>query len=122
MSSHRMLRVRELLKREIGEVIRRELPVSEAGLISVNDVIVSNNLRTARVYVGLLGTADQKKKAIELLQKNRIRLQGLVGKSVILKYTPQLHFVLDDSIERGNKVLQIIEDIEKTLPPDESTS
>lgn len=122
MSSHRMLRVRELLKREIGEVIRRELPVSQAGLINVNDVLVSNNLRTARVYVGLLGTPEQKKTAIELLKKNRIRLQGLVGKSVILKYTPQLHFVLDETVERGNKVLQLIEEIERTLPPDESAT
>ena len=49
MPSLRLQRVRELLKREIGEVIRREIPVGEAGLINVNDVKVSSDLHSAVV-------------------------------------------------------------------------
>ena len=114
--SLRLQRVRELLKREIGEVIRRELPVAEAGLINVNDVMVSSDLHSALVYVGIFGTQEQKKRGAELLQKERKRLQGLLGKAVVLKYTPRLRFIVDDSIERGNSVLQIIEELEKTNP------
>jgi ribosome-binding factor A len=114
--SLRLQRVRELLKRQIGEVIRREIPVGEAGLINVNDVIVSGDLQQATVFLGILGNADQKKTAANRLQENRKRIQGLVGKSVVLKYTPQLRFVVDDSIERGNRVLQIIDEIEKSSP------
>ena len=51
MSSHRHERVRELLKRAIGEAIRREVPVGDAGLISVNDVDLSGDLRNARVFI-----------------------------------------------------------------------
>jgi len=109
--SLRLERVRELLKREIGEVIRRELPVSEAGLISVNDVLVASDLHTATVFVGIFGTADAKKRGIELLEQNRKRIQGMVANAVILKYTPQLRFVLDDSIERGNRVMQILDEL-----------
>lgn len=115
--SLRLQRVRELLKRQIGEVIRREIPVGEAGLINVNDVMVSADLHSATVFLGVLGNADQKKKAMDLLHQNRKRIQGLVGKAVVLKYTPQLRFIVDDSIERGNKVLEIIEQLEKSSPP-----
>jgi ribosome-binding factor A len=114
--SLRLQRVRELLKREIGEVIRRELPVNEAGLININDVMVSSDLHSALVYVGIFGTAEQKKHGAAMLQKEAKRLQTLVGKAVVLKYTPRLRFVVDDSIERGNRVLEIIEDLEKTNP------
>ena len=56
MPSLRLQRVRELLKREIGEVIRREFQVSEAGLITVNDVDVSGDLHSAVVFVSILGS------------------------------------------------------------------
>jgi ribosome-binding factor A len=116
--SLRLQRVRELLKREIGEVIRRELPVSEAGLININDVMVSSDLHSALVYVGIFGTAEQKKRGANMLHKEQKRIQGLVGKAVVLKYTPKLRFVVDDSIERGNRVLEIIEELDKTNPPE----
>ena len=114
--SLRLQRVRELLKREIGEVIRRELPVAEAGLININDVMVSADLHSALVYVGIFGTAEQKKHGAAMLRKQRKRIQGLVGKAVVLKYTPQLRFVVTDSIERGNRVLEILEELDKSSP------
>ena len=114
--SLRLQRVRELLKREIGEVIRRELPVSEAGLININDVMVSSDLHSALVYVGIFGTAEQKKRGAAMLHKEQKRIQGIVGKNVVLKYTPKLRFVVTDSIEKGNRVLEILEDLDKTHP------
>ena len=116
MPSLRLERVRELLKRAIGEVIRRELPVSEAGLITVNDVTVAGDLHSAVVFVSILGHADQQKRGLHLLTQHRKRIQGLVAREVILKYTPTLRFLMDDSVARGNKVLQIIDELEKAGP------
>jgi ribosome-binding factor A len=116
MPSLRIQRVRELLKRAIGEVIRREFPVSEAGLITVNDVDVSGDLHSAVVFISILGTVEQQKRGFALLAQHRKRIQGLVGRSVILKYTPTLRFVTDDSVVRGNRVLQIIEELEQSMP------
>src|SRR6266571_532999 len=118
MPSLRMQRVRELLKREIGEAVRREFPVSEAGLVTVNDVDVAGDLHSASVFISILGTVEQQKRGFALLARHRKRIQGLVGRAVVLKYTPTLRFVMDDSVVRGNKVLQIIEELEKTLPPE----
>jgi ribosome-binding factor A len=116
MPSLRLQRVRELLKRAIGEVIRRELPVGEAGLISVNDVEVAGDLKSATVFVSVFGGPEQQKRGLTLLAEQRGRIQGLLGRKVILKYTPTLRFVVDDSIARGNRVLQIIEELEKASP------
>jgi ribosome-binding factor A len=121
MPSLRLQRVRELLKREIGEVIRREIPVGEAGLITVNDVEVSSDLQAATVYIGILGNAEQRKQGLAQLNHHRKRIQGLVGKAVILKYTPHLRFKIDESIEQGNRVLKIIDELEHSGPPDETT-
>jgi len=118
MPSLRMQRVRELLKREIGEAIRREFQVSHVGLITVNDVNVSGDLHSAVVFISILGDADQQKRGFTLLERHRKRIQGLVARAVILKYTPRLRFLMDDSVVRGNKVLSILAEVEKTLPPD----
>jgi ribosome-binding factor A len=110
--------VRELLKREIGEVIRREFQVSEAGLITVNDVEVAGDLHSAVVFVSILGDAGQQKRGFTLLVRHRKRIQGLVCGAIVLKYTPRLRFLMDDSIARGNRVLGILAELEKTLPAD----
>ena len=121
MQSLRLQRVRELLKRELGEIIRREIPVGAAGLITVNDVNISADLQTATVFVGILGSADQQKKGIAELNRHRKHIQGLVGKAVVLKYTPQLRFSVDESGPAARRVLKIIDELEHTVPPDETT-
>ena len=114
MPSLRLQRVRELLKREIGEAIRREFHVTDCGLISVNDVDVAGDLKSATVFISILGNPDQQKRGFMRLNDHRVRIQGLVARAVVLKYTPKLKFAFDDSIVRGNRVLQIIEELEKT--------
>jgi len=64
--------------------------------------------------VRVLGDAEKQRTGLAILQRNRARLQGLVAKAVILKYTPHLRFVVDDSVERGNRVLRLIEELERS--------
>jgi ribosome-binding factor A len=122
MPNLRHERVRELLKRAIGEVIRREFHVSDVGLITVNDIDVGGDLRTAVVFITILGNPTQQKHGLQVLEQNRIRIQGLVAKSVILKYTPTLKFIVDDSIVRGNRVLQILDELDKTPAADDGSN
>ena len=113
MPSHRLLRVGELLKREIGEALRREMPVAEAGLVSVNEVEVAGDLKNAKVFISFLGTSEQQRTSLKRLDEIRPRIQDLIAKSVILKYTPRLAFIVDDSIARGNRILQIMDELEE---------
>src|SRR6187455_1812010 len=80
MPNLRQERVRELLKRAIGEAVRREFNVSEAGLISVNDVDCTGDLKTAVVFISILGSADQQKRGLALLTEHRARIQNLMAK------------------------------------------
>ena len=110
---HRQQRVAELLKREIGELLRRTFAIDEVGLLSVNEVRVAGDFKSAVVFVGVVGGTEQKKKAATRLESETKRLQTMVGQSVQLRHTPHLKFVIDDSIERGNRVLEILDQIEK---------
>lgn len=116
MQSRRQERVRELLKRELSSIIHREFATARAGLVVVNDVLMTADLKSARVFVGVIGNKDDQRRAMELLATQRVKIQSIVGSALYLKFTPQLKFIRDDSIARGDKVLQIMDEIEKGQP------
>ena len=105
---------------EEGEVAKYqdELNAILGFVAQLDEVDVAGDLKTAKVYIGILGTAEQKKLALEMMGKVAPRIQALVARTVILKYTPKLKFLVDESVDRGNRVLSIIEELEKTLPKD----
>ena len=113
MSNFRMARVNAQVKKELGKLIRDRLSVEEHGLITITDVEVSKDLRTAKIYFSVVGVRDQEEAAGTLLNDIRQELQSELSKLVKLKYTPQLSFKPDHSIERGIKVIGILEDLEK---------
>jgi ribosome-binding factor A len=65
----------------------------------------------------VIGNEEQKKEVITRLLDKRKHLQHLLMKRVVLKYTPQLHFEIDHALERGDRVMQILDEIE--IPPDD---
>ncbi|MDE2681128.1 MAG: 30S ribosome-binding factor RbfA [Verrucomicrobiota bacterium] len=118
MPSLRQQRVRELLKRTIGEILRRELNSESCGLITVNDVGMANDLHSAMIFVSVLGSDEQKRTAAKRLKSERSRIQYMLGCEVVLKYTPRIKFELDDAIEAGNRVMSILEEMEQSNPTD----
>ena len=107
---HRLLRVNELIKRELSSIIARDVQF-ESALVSVNQVDVTPDLKNAHVYVSVLG--GEGKEVLQRLELERVNLQTSLARHVILKYTPHLDFHLDDSIERGARVIEIIREIEQ---------
>ncbi len=107
---HRLLRVNELVKRELSLLITRELDF-EPALVTVSSVDVTPDLKNAHVFVSVLG-AKSKIDVLEKLQAHRAILQADMAKTVVLKYTPHLVFHLDDSIERGTRVIEILQKLE----------
>ena len=116
--SLRLLRVCELIKRELGVIIGRDVKF-EAPLVSVRAVDITPDLKNAHVFISAIGTKWQKEQALQQLQERRQHLQHELSRRVIIKYTPHLHFQLDESIERGTRVLSLLDEIEPTLSPDE---
>ena len=119
MSSFRMRRVSELVKQEISEIIRRDIPIGDIGLITVTACEVASDLKTARVYVSVLGGKEKQAAALALLERQHGHIQHALGRAVVLKYTPHLYFHIDKGIERGDRILRILEEIEREEHPNE---
>ena len=114
---HRQLRVNELVKRELSALITREINF-QGPLVSINAVDVTPDLKSAHVFVSTLG-ADNGKSVIDKLEAHRPALQATLSRHVVLKYTPHLIFHLDESIKRGARVLEILDDLGKPDGQDE---
>ncbi len=115
---HRLLRVNEVVKRELSTIVARDM-IFENALVTVNQVDVTPDLKNAHVFVSVLGKGNAKGVIVQL-DENRAHLQAEMSKHVVLKYTPHLVFHLDDSIERGARVFKILQEIEPP-PADEET-
>lgn len=115
MSVSRMLRVNELLKREIAENIHRNFSTStmDTSSITVTRVECAPDLRDANVYISIFGNIDRRNKMIKEFNNRRQEIIKLMIKRIKLKYTPRLHFYLDESLEEGDNILSIINEIEK---------
>ncbi len=107
---HRQLRVNEMVKRELSGIIVREINF-EGALVSINAVDVAPDLKSAHVFVSVLGSS-KKEDVMNKLEENRAVLQSTLSRKVVLKYTPHLIFHLDKSIERGARVIEIMDKID----------
>lgn len=107
---NRLDRVNELLKRELSDFVRREITFT-AKLVTIQEVDITPDLKHAHVYIGVIGTEEEQKQAMAALHDQRQRLQANISKRVVMKHTPQLHFKLDSAGERGDRVLQILDDL-----------
>ena len=113
MSSQRILRVNELLKREIADLLERVDFNLENCLVSVSEVEVSSDLRKARVHISVFGGDDVlHENVMRFLRRHRAGLQKKISSDITLKYTPVLNFVSDSRIEKGDRVLAILEEME----------
>ncbi len=123
MGANRLTRVNELLRREIASALFRVLDPSSVDLaaITITRVETASNLRSAQVYVSVLGDEAKQQQSLRALLKRRVALQAEVASHVVLKYTPQYHFHLDHSIEDGDRVLGILAELESETPsPDDA--
>ena len=115
---HRLERVNELIKRELGELITRELTFT-AKLVTVQQVDITPDLKHAHVFISVIGTDEEAHADIAKLHEARKELQRDLAKRVVLKFTPQLHFKLDAAAKRGDQVLNILSEL--NLPPEPPT-
>lgn len=115
-----MQRVSELIKQEVSEIIRRDIASESVGMITVTGCEVASDLKTARVYVSVIGDAGTQAAALALLQRHQGHIQRALGKAVVLKYIPHLAFHIDESVERADRIERILDEIEREKPSGES--
>ena len=107
-------KVRKALMREISDIIFKEIKDPRiSGVISITDVEVSSDNSSARVYFSVLGDESTKDLVKVALDSNTPRIRHEVGKRIRLRKTPTLLFILDDSLERGSKMMDLINKVER---------
>jgi ribosome-binding factor A len=113
-ATSRIVRVNELLKRELGNLIaQKNIAPSNSVLISVTEVKTSPDLRTAKVFISVFGGDEETKgEVIKTLQKRRIELQHDISAVVTLKYTPVLKFLVDERLAQGDRIFELLGEVE----------
>jgi len=109
--SLRLARVNELVKREIGNYLSTRYG-AETVCWTITAVDVAADLRNATVAYSVIGDELSSRKAEHFFRKHASEIRGVVSKHVILKYSPKLQFVRDLGIERGNRVMEILDDLD----------
>lgn len=113
MASNRIGRINEEIQREISAQIRRlkDPRVSGTGMVSITRVDTTGDLRYTRIYVSVLDKT-QEKDVLKGLKSASGFLRRELGSALRLRYTPELQFVADDSIQYGAHILELLHDVE----------
>jgi ribosome-binding factor A len=110
--SHRLERVSELIRSEVSALLLRGIRDSRVkGLVTVTDVEVSGDLRQSKVFVSVMGTPAERKRTLEGLQSARAYVRREVARRIKLRVSPEIDFVLDESMERGARVLGLMREL-----------
>jgi ribosome-binding factor A len=128
MGTERTSRVSELIKREIADILCREMNNPKLGFVTVSDVDVTKDLRSAFVRISVMGDEEHKQESLRCLNAATGFIQRELSSRVRLRYMPKLHFRLDTSLDHSMHISQILAEIKKERetspdhPHDESDS
>lgn len=113
MPSRRIEKVNELIREEISRLLTRETKDPRlSGVISITEVDTSPDLQFAKIYVSILGSEEQRNTSLAVLQGASGFLRRELYERLSLRRTPQLTFALDNSMERGDRILRLLHQID----------
>jgi ribosome-binding factor A len=111
MPTGRMRRVDEAVRAVLSDAIAKDLQDPRVGFVTVTGVKTSPDLRHARVYVSILGDESVRAESLDGLRSARGFLQGRVAAELTLKHTPTIVFEFDESVDRGMRITELLQDI-----------
>jgi ribosome-binding factor A len=112
MATRRTVRVAEVLRKELSALMTQSLDL-EGMLITISSVELPPDMKHAYIYVSTLNPEVEQEHGLKLLNRNRAAWQGAIGRRLGLKFTPQLHFRFDGAMVRGDRVMEILTQIER---------
>lgn len=114
MSSKRIARISEEIKKIISQLMIKELKDPRiSDLTTITDVEVTNDLRYAKIYVSVLGSEKERKSTIKALESASGFIRKEIGKKIKLRYIPEPKFYSDKSIENGIYISKLIDSIKE---------
>lgn len=109
-NSRRIEKVSSLIKREVSQMLLTEIKDDRvgAGMVSITHVEVSGDLQHAKIFVSIYGTPEAKKETMVGLKGCTGFIRRSLGQKISLRHTPELRFVEDSSLEKGDELIQLI--------------
>ena len=104
-------RVAELIRRALADIIRDRLPDRGLGLLSITATEVTRDLSRATVFISLLGEEEDQERATKILNEESSALRHELSRTLNLRHTPEIKFRYDLSIERGERLSRLIDDL-----------
>ena len=111
----RMERINATMKREISKMLQQDFHDSRFTFVTITQVVVSPDLHQARVRFTVMGDDEQVQRASEELSRVRGFIRRLVGQRVRLRYTPEIEFQYDKSVEYSDRIEKTIQEINESL-------
>jgi ribosome-binding factor A len=109
MAKHRSGRINEEMKKEISSIVMNGLKDPRiTAMVTITDVEVTSDLRYAKVFVSIFGTETQKSDSLDALKSSAGYIRREVGKRIQLRYVPELIITVDDTIDRGMHIDELI--------------
>jgi ribosome-binding factor A len=114
MPTRRIARLNDQVRGDIAQIVARELKDPRvSGLVSIMSVDLSPDLRLAQVYVSVMGTDDERKQTLQGLRAATGFIRSQLASRMTTKRAPELRFTLDQSIERGQRIITLIREVER---------
>lgn len=111
--SVRTEKVASIVKQEIGVIFQRNFDMKDYGFITVTEVRMSPDLKTAKVYVSVFGDAARKQKTLGMLEAQKSFVRQTLGHHIRLKFTPSIVFYLDETMDNAMNLEKIFRKIHK---------
>jgi ribosome-binding factor A len=112
-------RIDELFRQEIGAILTREVDDPRIGFATITEVETQPDLRHAKVRVSVIGSPDERRAAIVAMGRAMPFVRHELGKRLRMKRIPEFHLELDETLERGTRILHLLDEIEAGHVPDE---
>ncbi|HEX5148399.1 MAG TPA: 30S ribosome-binding factor RbfA [Candidatus Limnocylindrales bacterium] len=116
--SQRTERVDELLRQEIGSIVTRDVADPRVGFATITSVETTPDLRHAKVWVSVIGQPAEREATVAALRRAMPFVRHELGTRLRIKRIPDLHVHLDDTAERGTRVLQLLSELEAGVTPE----
>jgi ribosome-binding factor A len=110
MPTARMRRVNEVIREVLGAAIATDLKDPRIGFVTITSVETSPDLRNSRVFVSVLGTAEEKEATLEGLRSAHGVLQAKIASELRIKRTPTLDFQYDETIDKGMRITELLDE------------
>jgi len=112
--AYRVEKVSEEIRQKMNTAMSKDLAELNIGIVTVSKVILSPDLKNAKIYITFIGNKEPHEKCIEKLNYRKKHIRFMLGKELSTKFIPEIHFYYDDTLDTAERIYKILNDLKKS--------